>query len=355
MSSMASNWRMKIGAILNPTNPALPEEEQATPAAGDDTAPRKREPVLIVDDDAEWGNECAFSLQVLGYQPFLAQNAQSALDIFQSYDIAIAIVDYNMPGQDGISLLHDLSRMAEAEGRKLAFIVATGYATKDMAIDAIRVSAVDVLEKPFHCADLEKALQRAAALHALHDMPTVQDILLDKMSSLSAELQRVSHLMLGSGQAPLPPVPAPVSSAAPCEPGSHGKQELAAYIRELLKTESRRRAIGGGELFGDPAWEMLLDLLLADIEERRVSVSSACIASGAPMSTALRLVRRLVSENVLFKIPDATDRRRHFLVINPKFEQPLIDYLVQQLEHAAPFDRRQGSKPAADHSTPLLL
>jgi DNA-binding MarR family transcriptional regulator len=76
---------------------------------------------------------------------------------------------------------------------------------------------------------------------------------------------------------------------------------------------------------------MLLDLLLAKIENRRVSVSSACIASGAPMSTALRLVRRLVDESVLCRLPDEQDRRRHFLAINPKFEQPLVEYLMDQL------------------------
>ncbi len=80
---------------------------------------------------------------------------------------------------------------------------------------------------------------------------------------------------------------------------------------------------------------MLLDLLLAKIEGRRVSVSSACIASGAPMSTALRLVRRLVGESVLCRLPDEHDRRRHFLVINPKFEGPLLEYLSEQLRQRA--------------------
>jgi len=75
---------------------------------------------------------------------------------------------------------------------------------------------------------------------------------------------------------------------------------------------------------------MLLDLLLARIEGRQISVSSACIASGAPMSTALRLVRRLVGEEVLCRLPDEHDRRRHFLVINPRFEQPLLDYITEQ-------------------------
>jgi hypothetical protein len=89
-------------------------------------------------------------------------------------------------------------------------------------------------------------------------------------------------------------------------------------------------------VFGDPAWEMLLDLMLAKIEGRRVPVSSACIASGAPMSTALRLVGRLVDEGVLCKQPDLTDRRRHFLMIHHRFEVPLLKYLTDQLNSAPP-------------------
>ena len=352
MCSMASNWRMRLGAILNP-NQAFPPQETGSGPEGAVT-PRKREPVLIIDDDADWGNECAFSLQVLGYQPFLAQNAETALDLFLSYDIAIAIVDYNLPGQDGISLIQDLSQTAEAQGRRLNFILATGYATKDMAIDALRASAVDILEKPILAADLEQALQR---ISALHETPTIQDMLLDKMSSLSMELQRLSQLMgQGAQSTAIPPHDEAAVRGGPCapEPSHHSEHKLAPFIRELLKTESKRREIGGGGLFGDPAWEMLLDLLLANIEQRQVSVSSACIASGAPMSTALRLVRRLVSDGVLFKIPDETDRRRHFLAINPKFEQPLIDYLTQQLEQTTQHDRRRAISPI-DTLTPSLF
>jgi hypothetical protein len=122
----------------------------------------------------------------------------------------------------------------------------------------------------------------------------------------------------------------------PAQPTADSREDIDAarlnsFIREQLRREAKRREIGGGELFGDPSWAMLLDLLLAKNERRRISVSSACIASGAPMSTALRLVRRLVGEEVLCRLPDEHDRRRHFLVINSKFEKPLIDYISEQI------------------------
>ncbi|XJJ70730.1 response regulator [Novosphingobium sp. BL-8A] len=290
------------------------------------------ETVLIVDDDADWCAECAFSLRTMGYVPIVANSPCEAESLYAAHEVAIAIVDYNMPGQDGISLIYDLAHEAEIRGRRLQFIMVSGYASKDVAIDAMRASAVDFLEKPVLQADLRRALQRTKGLR---DTPAAREGLLGKISDLSHELRSLAQLLdepsargsgVDAGEGPIGPAQATVRIERSHEPG-----ELAVYIRDILRKEAKRREIGGGELFGDPAWEMLLDLLLAKIEGRLVAVSSACIASGAPMSTALRLVRRLVAEGVLCRLPDEHDRRRHFLAINPKFEQPLTSYLSEQL------------------------
>lgn len=330
MNEMTPNWRTRLGSILSPASAAVtrPVEEEIA-----DTLPS--ETVLIVDDDIDWCVECAFSLQAMGYTPLVANNSREATSLYVDNDVAIVIVDYNMPGQDGISLIYDLAQRADLRGRRLQFIMVTGYASKDVAIDAMRASAVDFLEKPVQQGDLRRALQRT---RGLRDAPGARGELLGKISNLSQELRSLAQLLDepsdqkgggDSGDGPIGPAQAEASVRLAHD---HAPGELTAYIREILRKESKRREIGGGELFGDPAWEMLLDLLLAKIEGREVAVSSACIASGAPMSTALRLVRRLVAEEVLCRLPDEHDRRRHFLVINPNLEQPLIDYLSEQLQ-----------------------
>lgn len=353
---MPRSWRTRLGAILGPgggDHDALEPERtvervpmvelpKGLPSAGLNSGPnsgahsgahgaeagalRQVDPVLIVDDDADWCNECAFSLRQMGCEPFIATSADEALALFLEHDIAIAIVDYNLPGLDGVALIQELAQHAENQGRHLRFIMATGYATKDVAVDAMRASAIDFLEKPVSHGDLRRALQR---IRGMPPASGARKVLLDKISNLSGELHRLAHLMgeppAGAAEAPVA-VPVPVPAEVPA-----GPEHLTAFIRDLLRREMKRREIGGGELFGDPTWAMLLDLLLAKIEGRRVSVSSACIASGAPMSTALRLVRRLVDESVLCRLPDEQDRRRHFLAINPKFEHPLVEYLMDQL------------------------
>ena len=80
-------------------------------------------------------------------------------------------------------------------------------------------------------------------------------------------------------------------------------------------------------MMGDPAWNILLDLLLASLEGRKVSVSSACIVSGVATTTGLRLVNRMVDDGILVRIPDSNDGRRHFLGINPTVEIALKSYL----------------------------
>ena len=314
---MPNSLRSRLGAIFPAAAP--PAQEGADPAP-------TREPILVVGDDQSWANECAFALRALGYDPIMAHDGAEAVELSHSQPVEIAIVDHHMPGRDGITLSYELRQAAEARGRKLHFIMATGHATKDIAIDAMRASAADILEKPIRPAELRQALQR---IRGLSDEPAVRATLLDTMAGLRSDLARLAQLIDNPEQTPdttshaRGPVPLPGE-------GSAATPALAACIRDLLKKETKRRSIGGGDVFGDPAWEMLLDLMLANIQDRRVSVSSACIASGAPMSTALRLVGRLVDEGVLHKIPDATDRRRHFLVINPCFEEPLREYLLEQ-------------------------
>ncbi|MEZ5655102.1 MAG: hypothetical protein R3E04_04340 [Sphingobium sp.] len=77
----------------------------------------------------------------------------------------------------------------------------------------------------------------------------------------------------------------PLRSASVLEPLTVAK--LALRIRR------RRDAIfsdelGASSIFGEAAWDMLLDLFVSRSENKRVSVSSLCIASGVPATTALR-------------------------------------------------------------------
>lgn len=268
---------------------------------------------LVVDDDPAWLAECRFMLECIGIEAFYANNAQNAIDVATENQITLALVDYDMPDMDGISLVEALHNIALQRGGLMRVIMITGHATVDLAVSALRAAVVDFLLKPVNLAELRAAVQRANGIVVA---PAPRIALIEKLSSLSIELNMLSGLLEATN-----------SDREIQTPLSGSDTICPDFIRSQLKYETKRRSIKGGNLFGDPTWSMLLDLLLARLEGRIVSVSSACIASGAPTSTAMRLVRRLVSEGILIRIPDKHDGRRDFLELTDEMANLMMDCL----------------------------
>ncbi|MFN6933711.1 MAG: winged helix DNA-binding protein, partial [Tsuneonella sp.] len=82
----------------------------------------------------------------------------------------------------------------------------------------------------------------------------------------------------------------------------------------------------GGELFADPAWDILLDLTAARAEHSRVSVTSLCIASAVPPTTALRWITQMTDAGLLQRVEDETDRRRAFIELSDKAAEAMARY-----------------------------
>lgn len=97
-----------------------------------------------------------------------------------------------------------------------------------------------------------------------------------------------------------------------------------AWRRRLL----RRQLVGAEGLFGEPAWEILIDLFIHEAAAKSVSTSSLCIASGLPKSTALRLLQRLCDEGLVVREPDRHDGRRNFIRLAPDLAHRLLAYFA---------------------------
>lgn len=89
-------------------------------------------------------------------------------------------------------------------------------------------------------------------------------------------------------------------------------------IRRIIKQRQLRIRYLDADLIGDPVWDMLLDLTAAHCEHRRVSVTSLCIASGVPPTTALRWIGIMVDSDLCERTPDDIDRRRAFVALSAK-------------------------------------
>jgi DNA-binding MarR family transcriptional regulator len=90
----------------------------------------------------------------------------------------------------------------------------------------------------------------------------------------------------------------------------------AQQVRSTIKSRRLREDVFGENLFGEPAWDMLLDIYASHLEQKRVSVSSLQIASAVPGTTALRWMTRLEAKGLIMRHADPFDARRVFVELS---------------------------------------
>lgn len=103
----------------------------------------------------------------------------------------------------------------------------------------------------------------------------------------------------------------------------------ARLVRRILRQRQLRSRYFAGNLFADPAWDMLLDLTAARVEHARVSVSSLCIASGVPPTTALRWIAQMTEAGLFCREEDDTDRRRAFIALSDTAADAMARYFAE--------------------------
>lgn len=125
--------------------------------------------------------------------------------------------------------------------------------------------------------------------------------------SLITEIQRLSDLLQLRLNAPTQPNREREGVAALDLPPS------VKTAISLLRLYAKRRNMPGSDLFHDPAWVMFLDLFVAHHFKRKISVSSACIGSLSPNTTALRYITISCERGLIERYFSEHDRRLVFL------------------------------------------
>jgi DNA-binding MarR family transcriptional regulator len=81
-----------------------------------------------------------------------------------------------------------------------------------------------------------------------------------------------------------------------------------------------------GELFSDPAWGMLLELLQAEIQQRRVSLPRLCKVSAVSDNSAVRWLKALENRDLVVRRADTKDDGSEFIELAPKASAALRRY-----------------------------
>ncbi|QYU68932.1 winged helix DNA-binding protein [Leptolyngbya sp. 15MV] len=106
-------------------------------------------------------------------------------------------------------------------------------------------------------------------------------------------------------------------------------------VRRVIQARQLRARWFDPALFADPAWDILLDLTAARAEHTRVSVTSLCIASGVPPTTALRWIGQMIEAGLLERVRDDSDRRRAFIALSDKAAEAMARYFAELARDAA--------------------
>jgi hypothetical protein len=133
---------------------------------------------------------------------------------------------------------------------------------------------------------------------------------------------------------------------------NEGKPRNPRMLAAKWIYSSRQDRPGSGDtrLFGEPAWDIVLDIYVHQAKGRSTSITAACIGSHAPATTALRYIDLLCELGWVEKIPDGNDRRRSLLALTPSAKEHMDRYLDRVLGGLARIAPELLSMPGSDRT-----
>src|SRR5579883_728161 len=114
--------------------------------------------VLFVDDEKPLQELMRTELPRLGHEVTICPDGKTALKMLEKSTFDAAILDLRMPGMTGIEVLEHLKKVSpDTEA-----VVLTGHATMETAIEAVRLGALEYINKPCKLAQIEAVLCKVA-------------------------------------------------------------------------------------------------------------------------------------------------------------------------------------------------
>ena len=212
---------------------------------------------------------------------------------------------------------------AEAASGRFPAIIAGPAALIDPIVARVHEPSVEILVDPGP-ADRVAALAIATASRGegarVHDVASESSAV--RLRQLSDEVSRIAATLARLSVGPGAPAANRNESVATDEVPTVPLET----IRQVIRARRLRARYFDEELFADPAWDMLLDLLQAEIAQHRVPVSSLCIAAAVPATTALRWIKTMTDAGLFKRRADPHDGRRVFIELSREASEGMRRY-----------------------------
>ena len=285
-----------------------------------------RPPILIVGDSEAALDRAAETITASGLRIADRVTLDDAPERIDRQVAASALwIELGADGGEGMDRLLGHVDRDVGHGRYRAIVAAPSE-----LLDAIAASlsdgSVDLV------IDGDEAARSAALAVALTETgkpERVSDVAADRSAArlrqLSDEVSRIASTLarLSTG-----PTTAPQAAAMPAAAGDVPEVSADA-VRTVIRARRLRSRYFDEDMFADPAWDMLLDLLQAEIAQLRVPVSSLCIAASVPATTALRWLKTMTQQGIFVRRADPHDGRRVFVELAPHASQAMRRYFAE--------------------------
>ena len=126
--------------------------------------------ILIVDDETNVRLNFRTTLESEGYEVFDVSSGEEAVQSLAEHTFALAILDIRMPGMGGLELL---AKMRE-NGIKVPAMIVTAYSDVPNAVKAMKLGAIDFLQKPLRPEDLRSIVTEILKRHNGQDEPPAE-------------------------------------------------------------------------------------------------------------------------------------------------------------------------------------
>jgi DNA-binding NtrC family response regulator len=139
------------------------------------------EKILLVDDEKDFLSIMSERMQARGMDVSTAASAKEAIQMAEAASFDAIILDLQMPEMDGLEAL----KVLKAQKPELQVILLTGHATIEKGVEAMKLGAMDLMEKPADLKTLAEKIKKAKAKKV---------ILVEKQTE-----EKMKHIIGGKG------------------------------------------------------------------------------------------------------------------------------------------------------------